>query len=97
MPGPHRRHRFLLNLETDTVDELVGALRRLAEEIEEETRDSRRFSYRGVSATYQATLRTDPEQDALRYREQLAEWTRNHRGCPAYTFPPETSPGAVGP
>jgi hypothetical protein len=95
MPGPHRRHRFLLNIETDTVDELVGALRRLADEIEVETRDSRRFSHRGISATYQATLRTDPEQDALRYREQLAEWTRNHRTCPAYPMPPEISPGAV--
>lgn len=95
MPGPHRRHRFLLNLETDTLDELVRALHRLAEEVEEETRDSRRFSHRGQSATYQATLRTDPEQDASRYREQLAEWTRNNRGCPTYLIPPDISPGSL--
>jgi hypothetical protein len=95
MPGPHRRHRFLLNLETDTLEELVGALRHLADEIEVETRDSRRFSHRGTSATYRATLRTDPEQDAFRYREQLAEWTRNQRICQVYPRPPEISPGAV--
>ena len=93
MPGPHRRHRFLLNLETDTLEELVSALHYLAGEIEAEERDSRRLSYRGPSATYQATLRTDPEQDGARYREQLAEWHRSHRGVPAY-LPPEVSPAS---
>jgi len=93
MPGPHRRHRFLLNLETDTLDELVSALHLLAGEIEAEQRDSRRLSYRSPSATYQATLRTDPEQDGARYREQLAEWHRTHHGLPPYLHP-EVSPAS---
>ena len=76
MPGPHRRHRLLLNLEADTPEELVNALQYLAHEIEAEGSDSRRLTYRGPSTTYQGTLRTDPEQDADRYREQLAGWHR---------------------
>lgn len=76
MPGPHRRHRFLLNLETDTLEDLVGALHHLAEQIAAEGKENRRLTHRGSSSTYQATLRTDPDQDRDRYREQLAEWHR---------------------
>lgn len=78
MPGPHRRHRFLLNLEADTLEELVHTLQYLAHQIEAEDEDCKRLVYRGASATYQGTLRTDPEQDGDRYREQLAGWHRAH-------------------
>ncbi len=77
MPAPHRRHRFMLNLESDSLEELVGVLHFLADEIEAEGNDSRRITYRGTSSTYEARLRTDPEQDCERYREQLGKWYRD--------------------
>lgn len=78
MPGPHRRHRFLLNLEADTLEDLVNTLQCLAHEIEAADKEGRRLAYRGPSTSYQATLRTDPQQDGDRYREQLAGWHRAH-------------------
>lgn len=79
MPAPHRRHRFMLNLEADTLEELVGVLHYLADELEAEGRDSRLITYRGTSSTYDARLRTDPAQDCDRYREQLGRWYREER------------------
>jgi hypothetical protein len=67
----------MLNLESDSLEELVGVLHYLADEIEAEGRDSRRITYRGTSSTYEARLRTDPEQDCERYREQLGKWYRD--------------------
>lgn len=67
----------MLNLEADTLEELVGVLHYLADEIESEGRDSRLITFRGTSSTYDARLRTDPEQDCDRYREQLGKWYRD--------------------
>lgn len=77
MPAPHRRHRFRLDLEADTLAELVGALHYLADEIEIEARDDRQIRYRGGASTYDARLLTDQDQDAERYRDELDQWCRD--------------------
>ncbi len=87
-PAQHRRHRFTLNLEADTLAELVGVLHFLADEIEVEAQDSRRIRSRGSLSTYEALLRTDPEQHDERYREQLAEeWREREQGESHATAP----------
>jgi hypothetical protein len=83
MLAPHRRHRFMLNLEADSLEALVGALHFLADQIEAEGDESLRMNHRGRATAYQARLRTDPQQDAGRYREQVASWCRGQQRPPA--------------
>lgn len=75
MPTPHRRHRLTLVLEADSLAELVGVLHYLADEIEVEGRDRRDIRYGGHSATYTATLRTQPPPagEPFRPRSTLTE------------------------
>jgi hypothetical protein len=62
MSVPHRRHRLVLDLEADSLDELVGVLHYLADEIEVEGRDQRVIRASGYSSTYTSTLSTIPLQ-----------------------------------
>jgi hypothetical protein len=62
MPLPHRGDRLSLDLEADSLAELVGVLHYLADEIEVEGREEREIRSAGSSTTYTAILRTDPAQ-----------------------------------
>jgi len=75
MSVPHRRHHLTLDLEADSLVDLVGVLHYLADELEVEGRDQRDIRSAGYATTYVATLRTDPTQTGDRYRQQL---TRRH-------------------
>lgn len=83
MLAPHRRHRFMLNLEADNLEALVSALHDLAEQVREEGTDNVRMTHRGPTSAYQARLRTDPAQDGDRYRDQVASWCRDQQRPPA--------------
>lgn len=73
MPVPHRRHHLTLDLEADSLLDLVGVLHYLADELEVEGRDQRDIRSAGFATTFVATLRTDPTQTGDRYRRQLTQ------------------------
>ena len=62
MSVPHRRHRLVLDLEADSLVELVGVLHYLADEIEVEGRDQRVICATRYSSSYTSTLSIHPPQ-----------------------------------
>ena len=60
MPNPHRRHRLTVEVEADSLADLIGVLHYLADEIEVEGRDIRDIRHSGQASTYTAALRTGP-------------------------------------
>lgn len=60
MPNPHRRHRLTVEVEADSLADLIGVLHYLTDGIEVEGRDIRDLRHSGQASTYTAVLRTSP-------------------------------------
>jgi hypothetical protein len=73
MESPRRRHHLTLDLEADSLAELVGLLHYLADEIDVEGRDHRDIRSLGHAASYTATLRTGPSEIGPTERRRLGE------------------------
>lgn len=78
---PNRRLRLELDLSADDLDEMAGALRRLANDIDagELDEETHEITSGGYATGYHLKLTCDPDQTGDRFREQLHEWSARRR------------------
>lgn len=83
--GPHRKHRMVLKLEADSIDDLSGALTQLALDLDMDDMRGRDWTERvdrasgGPSSGYQLDMVTDPNMDHDTYIQLLNAWLDSDR------------------
>ena len=71
---PHRRLRLGLDLGADDLDELCGALRRIANDLEIEAEEEHDQTSGGYADGYRLVLRCNPDQTGDKFRGELEAW-----------------------
>lgn len=76
---PHRRLRFLLDLEADSLDELNNALRNIGHSLLLDEQEVREVDSGGWASGYHLELTCDEQMDGDTYRSRLREWADDRR------------------